>query len=80
MMLTEALGTTQITTALTLTQLLTFTIFVLFYIPCASTIAAMSRELGWKGAATAAGLSSDSGHDSGLIDERLRDAGVLKNS
>ena len=56
-MLTEALGTTQITTALTLTQLLTFTIFVLFYIPCASTIAAMSRELGWKGAATAAGLS-----------------------
>jgi ferrous iron transport protein B len=56
-MLTEALGTPQITTALTLTQLLTFTIFVLFYIPCASTIAAMSRELGWKGAATAAGLS-----------------------
>jgi ferrous iron transport protein B len=56
-MLAEALGTTQITTAMTLTQLLTFTIFVLFYVPCASTIAAMSRELGWKGAATAAGLS-----------------------
>jgi ferrous iron transport protein B len=56
-MLTEALGTPQITTALTLTQLLTFTIFVLFYIPCASTIAAMSRELGWKGAATAVGIS-----------------------
>lgn len=56
-MLAEALGTTQITTALTLTQLLTFTIFVLFYVPCASTVAAMSRELGWKGAATAAVLS-----------------------
>jgi ferrous iron transport protein B len=56
-MLAEALGTTQIATALTLSQLLTFTIFVLFYIPCASTIAAMSRELGWKGAAAAAGLS-----------------------
>jgi ferrous iron transport protein B len=56
-MLTEALGTPQITTAMTLTQLLTFTIFVLFYVPCASTIAAMSRELGWKGAAAAAGLS-----------------------
>ena len=56
-MLTEALGTAKITTVLTLTQLLTFTIFVLFYIPCASTIAAMSRELGWKGAAAAAGLS-----------------------
>jgi ferrous iron transport protein B len=56
-MLTEALGTTQITAVLSLTQLLTFTIFVLFYMPCASTIAAMSRELGWKGAAAAAGLS-----------------------
>jgi ferrous iron transport protein B len=56
-MLTEALGTTQITAVLSLTQLLTFTIFVLFYVPCASTIAAMSRELGWKGAAAAAGLS-----------------------
>jgi ferrous iron transport protein B len=56
-MLTEALGTPQITTALTLAQLLTFTIFVLFYVPCASTIAAMSRELGWKGAAAAAGIS-----------------------
>jgi ferrous iron transport protein B len=56
-MLTEALGTAQLTTALTVAQLLTFTIFVLFYVPCASTIAAMSRELGWKGAAAAAGLS-----------------------
>ena len=52
-MLTEALGTTHITTALTLTQLLTFTVFVIFYIPCAATIAALSREIGWKGAATA---------------------------
>jgi ferrous iron transport protein B len=56
-MLTEALGTNQITAVLSLTQLLTFTIFVLFYMPCASTIAAMSRELGWKGAAGAAFLS-----------------------
>jgi ferrous iron transport protein B len=52
-MLTEALGTTQITTVLTHTQLLTFTIFVIFYIPCAATIAALSREIGWKGAGTA---------------------------
>jgi ferrous iron transport protein B len=52
-MLSEALGTSQITTALSAAQLLTFTVFVLFYIPCASTIAALSRELGWKGAATA---------------------------
>jgi ferrous iron transport protein B len=52
-MLNEALGTTQLSTVLTHTQLLTFTIFVLFYIPCASTIAALSREIGWKGAAAA---------------------------
>ncbi len=52
-MLTEALGTAQITTVLTLAQLLTFTVFVLFYIPCAATIAAMSRELGWKSASFA---------------------------
>ncbi len=52
-MLNEALGTTQLQTVLTQTQLLTFTIFVLFYIPCASTIAALSREIGWRGAAAA---------------------------
>ena len=52
-MLNEALGTTQLSTVLTQTQLLTFTVFVLFYIPCASTIAALSREIGWKGAAAA---------------------------
>ena len=56
-MLAEAPGTAQIPTALTLTQLLTCTIFVRFYLPCASTTAAMSRELGWKGAAAAAGFA-----------------------
>jgi ferrous iron transport protein B len=52
-MLNEALGTTQLSTVLTHAQLLTFTVFVLFYIPCASTIAALSREIGWRGAAAA---------------------------
>jgi len=52
-MLNEALGTTQVQTVLSQTQLLTFTIFMLFYIPCASTIAALSREIGWRGAAAA---------------------------
>ena len=56
-MLTEALGTTHLTAAMTLTQLLTFTVFVLFYIPCASTIAALSREVGWRGAAAAVVVS-----------------------
>jgi ferrous iron transport protein B len=52
-MLNEALGTTRVHTVLTHTQLLTFTVFVIFYIPCAATIAALSRETGWKGAALA---------------------------
>jgi ferrous iron transport protein B len=56
-MLGEALGTTQIQTVLTHTQLLTFTVFVLFYIPCASTIAALSREIGWRGALAAVVVS-----------------------
>jgi ferrous iron transport protein B len=56
-MLNEALGTTQLQTVLSQTQLLTFTVFVLFYIPCASTIAALSREIGWKGAAAAVVVS-----------------------
>ena len=56
-MLGEALGTTNITSVLSLAQLLTFTIFVLFYVPCASTIAALSRELGWKQAGLAVVIS-----------------------
>lgn len=52
-MLNEALGTTQVQSVLSQAQLLTFTVFVLFYIPCASTIAALSREVGWRGAALA---------------------------
>jgi ferrous iron transport protein B len=56
-MLAAALGTPEIQTVLTQTQLLTFTVFVLFYIPCAATIAALSREIGWKGAAAAVVIS-----------------------
>ncbi len=56
-MLNEALGTTNIAGVLSLAQLLTFTIFVLFYVPCASTIAALSRELGWKQAGLAVVIS-----------------------
>ncbi len=52
-MLNEALGTTNLQSVLTQTQLLTFTVFMLFYIPCAATIAALSREVGWRGATAA---------------------------
>jgi len=56
-MLGEALGTTNITAVLSQAQLLTFTVFVLFYVPCASTIAALSKELGWKQAGLAVVVS-----------------------
>jgi ferrous iron transport protein B len=49
-MLTQALGTTQVLTVMTKTQILVFTVFVTFYIPCLATIAALWREIGKKGA------------------------------
>ena len=45
-MLFQALGTTEIATILSAGQMMTFTLFVLFYIPCVATIAVLSRELG----------------------------------
>ncbi|MDI7260894.1 MAG: ferrous iron transport protein B [Thermodesulfobacteriota bacterium] len=49
-MLTQALGTTQVLTVMTKTQVMVFTVFVTFYIPCLATIATLWREIGKKGA------------------------------
>jgi len=49
-MLTQALGTNQVLTMMTPIQIMVFTIFVTFYIPCLATIAALWREIGKKGA------------------------------
>jgi len=49
-MLTQALGTTQVLTVMTKTQIMVFTVFVTFYIPCLATIAAVWKEIGKKGA------------------------------
>jgi ferrous iron transport protein B len=49
-MLTQALGTTQVLTVMTQTQVMVFTVFVTFYIPCLATIGALWREIGKKGA------------------------------
>lgn len=73
-MLNEALGTTQLHTVLSPNQLLTFTIFVLFYIPCVSTIAALGRELGWKGASAAVIVSLSLALALGLL---TRSVGIL---
>jgi len=47
-MLVQAMGTTQLNMVLTDGQMLTFTLFVVFYVPCVATIAVMGKELGWR--------------------------------
>ena len=56
-MLVQALGTTQVNTVMTTQQLLTFTLFVVFYVPCIATIAVMAKQMGWRGAATISGFT-----------------------
>jgi len=47
-MLTQAFGTADLGAVLSHLQMLVFTVFVIFYIPCVATVAALGRELGWK--------------------------------
>jgi ferrous iron transport protein B len=56
-MLVQALGTTAINQAMTTGQILVFTIFITFYIPCLATIAALVKEIGRKMTAVALGYS-----------------------
>jgi small GTP-binding protein len=48
-MLGQALGTMNFATAMTPAQLFTFTVFVMFYVPCVATLIMLRRELGTKG-------------------------------
>jgi len=47
-MLVQALGTTEVARVMTTGQILAFTIFITFYIPCLATIAALVKEIGRK--------------------------------
>jgi ferrous iron transport protein B len=47
-MLMQALGTTHILTAMSVSQIVVFTLFVTFYVPCVATLAALVKETGWK--------------------------------
>ena len=47
-MLVQALGTTTISHAMTASQILVFTVFITFYIPCLATIAVLIKEIGRK--------------------------------
>ena len=56
-MLVQALGTTNVGHAMSAGQILVFTIFITFYIPCLATIATLVKELGRKMTAAALGYS-----------------------
>ena len=47
-MLRQALGVSEFSSAMTQLQMLTFTVFVVFYIPCLPTLIALKKELGNK--------------------------------
>lgn len=56
-MLGQALGTMNFNTMLTPVQMISFTVFVMFYIPCLSTLAALRRELGTRDMLTISALT-----------------------
>ena len=56
-MLKQAVNTTNLATALTQVQMITFTIFVIFYVPCLATLVVIRKELGGKTALGIAGLT-----------------------
>lgn len=56
-MLRQALGGADFSTVLTPLQMLTFTVFVVFYIPCLPTLAALRRELGTRSMLIIAGFT-----------------------
>ena len=47
-MLATLFGTTNFTEILSPVQMVVFTLVAMFYIPCVSTIAALTKEFGWK--------------------------------
>ncbi len=48
LMLAQAFGTTNFTKVLTSEQMIIYTVFVVFYIPCLATMITIKNELGWK--------------------------------
>ncbi len=56
-MLRQALGVSDFSQALTYLQMLVFTVFVVFYVPCLATLSALRRELGWRSMLAVSGLT-----------------------
>lgn len=57
LMLFAALGTTDVASVMTTTQIVTFVVFVVFYIPCVATIIVQLKETGVKWTAVSVGLN-----------------------
>ncbi len=57
LMLAQAFGTTNFAHVLTPEQMIVFTVFVVFYIPCLATMVTIKNELGWKNMALISALS-----------------------
>ncbi|MEI7848101.1 MAG: ferrous iron transporter B [Chloroflexota bacterium] len=56
-MLGQALGTMNFSAVMTNTQIFTFTVFVMFYVPCVATLIMLRKELGTKGMLWITGLT-----------------------
>ena len=56
-MLKQAVNTTNLALALTQVQMITFTVFVIFYVPCLATLVVIRKELGRKTAFAIAGFT-----------------------
>jgi len=66
-MLRQALGVTDFSAGLTEVQMITFTVFVVFYVPCLATLAALRRELNTRDMLFIAGLTVVIGTITALI-------------
>ena len=55
-MLMQALGTSNVHAAMSTVQIVVFTLFVTFYLPCLATVIMMFKEVGWKLTAAACGV------------------------
>jgi ferrous iron transport protein B len=56
-MLSQALGTVNFNTALSIPQMVTYATFVMFYLPCLATLAVLKRELGTRAMLAIAALT-----------------------
>jgi ferrous iron transport protein B len=76
-MLTQALGTSQVSTVMSQTQILAFTVFVTFYLPCLATLGVLWKQIGRRGALLAMLLTLGTATVLGLLTRLF--GGILLN-